>query len=130
VGASARRIKAFLLDQARIAGIGNAYIHDYPLPGAAAPLRKIDSLSGGRDRRLAPGHPGWAAPEPGERRRLYEMDTYGQKGGFTLSQILVGSRRPALPELLYTHPEDQDQGDGQFHLSELSGGRKIVIGYR
>jgi formamidopyrimidine-DNA glycosylase len=39
------KVKAFLLDQSKVAGIGNAYIHDILFLAHLHPLRMITSLA-------------------------------------------------------------------------------------
>lgn len=85
-------IKSFLLDQSRIAGIGNSYIHDILFMAGLHPLRKIESLSGADIDRLH------QAIQDGLRLSLakggaaYEVDLFGKKGGFQVEDIQVGYR--------------------------------------
>ena len=84
------RVKDFLLDQSKLAGIGNAYVHDILWMARLHPLRKISSLSteeiGALHRAIGDG----LRPSLEKGGAFYEMDTYGQKGGFTFDEIQVG----------------------------------------
>ena len=85
-------LKPFLLDQARIAGIGNAYIHDILFLARLHPLRKIPTLSEAEIEALASAIQQGLRPSLEQGGAFYEMDTFGNKGGFTFEQILVGYR--------------------------------------
>jgi len=85
-------LKPFLLDQTRIAGIGNAYIHDILFLARLHPLRKIPTLSEAEIEALADAIQRGLRPSLEQGGAFYEMDTYGKKGGFTAEQILVGYR--------------------------------------
>jgi len=84
------QIKSFLLDQSHLSGIGNSYVHDILFMARLHPLRKIPTLSQADIQSL------WQAIQDGLRPSLekggafYEMDTYGEKGGFTMNDILIG----------------------------------------
>ncbi|GAP08276.1 MAG TPA: formamidopyrimidine-DNA glycosylase [Anaerolinea thermolimosa] len=86
------RVKDFLLDQSKIAGIGNAYIHDILWLAGLHPLRKIDTLTLPDLQRL------YRAIQDGLRPSLelggafYEVDLDGKKGGFTFERVIVGYR--------------------------------------
>ncbi len=83
-------IKSFLLDQSRIAGIGNVYVQDILFEARLHPMRTIDTL--------APEEIDALADAIASRLRLsvemngfaYEMDLFGQKGTFGMDQMLVG----------------------------------------
>ncbi len=87
-----KQLKSFLLDQSKIAGIGNAYIHDILFLARLHPLRKIDSLSDAEIEGL------WQAIQDGLRPSLekggafYELDLFGHKGGFLMEDVLIGYR--------------------------------------
>ncbi len=86
------RVKDFLLDQSKIAGIGNAYVHDILWMARLHPLRKLATLSAeevaGLHRAIDLG----LRPSLEKGGAFYEVDTYGQKGGFTAEEIQVGYR--------------------------------------
>jgi len=85
-------VKSFLLDQARIAGIGNAYIHDILFLARLHPLRRMDSLSHEELDRLYNGIQGGLRPSFEKGGAFYEVNLSGQKGGFTSDKILIGYR--------------------------------------
>ena len=85
-------LKPFLLNQARIAGIGNAYVHDILFLARLHPLRKIPSLSQAEIEALAGAIQDGLRPSLDQGGAFYEVDTYGNKGGFTFEQIRVGYR--------------------------------------
>jgi len=84
------RIKSFLLDQTRIAGIGNAYIHDILFLARLHPLRAINTLSAAEVEALARAIREGLQPSMDKGGAFYETDLYGRKGGFTFDDILIG----------------------------------------
>jgi formamidopyrimidine-DNA glycosylase len=86
------RIKSFLLDQAKIAGIGNAYVHDILFRAKLHPLRTIPTLS---EREIDELH---RAIHAELERSIevggawYEVNLHGGRGGFTAGDLLVGYR--------------------------------------
>jgi formamidopyrimidine-DNA glycosylase len=79
-----------------LAGIGNFYVHDILFLSRLHPLRTIDTLSDVEIEALARAiH---------ERLQLsidkggagYEVNLYGQKGGFVMEDILIGYREGEL----------------------------------
>jgi formamidopyrimidine-DNA glycosylase len=85
-------VKSFLLNQERIAGIGNAYIHDILFLAGLHPLRTIDSLSDDEVKALWNGIRKGLKPSLRKRGAFYERDLYGKKGGFKFEDIIVGYR--------------------------------------
>lgn len=85
-------VKKFLLDQSRIAGIGNAYVHDILFLAKIHPLRRLDSLNHDEVDRLFDAIQDGLRPSLEKGGAFYEVDIYGQKGGFSSDQILVGYR--------------------------------------
>jgi len=85
-------IKTFLLDQSKIAGIGNAYIHDILFLAGLHPLRPIHTLSDAEIDGLAKAIHDGLQPALEKGGAFYEADLYGQKGGFQFDEILVGYR--------------------------------------
>jgi formamidopyrimidine-DNA glycosylase len=81
-----------LLDQSRIAGIGNAYIHDILFMAGLHPLRKIDSLSDGEIPRLFQAIQDGLEVSIAKGGAAYEVDLFGKKGGFQVEDIQVGYR--------------------------------------
>ena len=86
------RVKAFLLDQSRIAGIGNAYIHDILFLARLHPMRKLGSLSDLEISTLFTAIHSGLRPSIEKGGAFYELDLHGEKGGFTMEHILVGYR--------------------------------------
>jgi formamidopyrimidine-DNA glycosylase len=84
------QIKAFLLDQSKIAGIGNSYIHDILFLAGVHPLRPIRSLTADEGRQLFDAIRAGLQPSLDKGGSAYEVDLYGKKGGFTPDDILVG----------------------------------------
>jgi formamidopyrimidine-DNA glycosylase len=84
------RVKSFLLDQSKIAGIGNAYIHDILFLARLHPLRTVDTLTDAEVEALAEAIHDGLQPSIDKGGAFYEVDLYGQKGGFTMDDILVG----------------------------------------
>lgn len=84
------QVKTFLLDQSKIAGIGNAYIHDILFLARVHPLRSIRSLTAEDGQNLFQAIHAGLEPSLGKGGSFYEMDLYGKKGGFTMDDILIG----------------------------------------
>jgi formamidopyrimidine-DNA glycosylase len=85
-------VKAFLLDQEKISGIGNAYIHDILFLAKLHPLRKVDNLSTAEIDGLFEGIQNGLLPSLKLGGGFYEKDTYGNPGGFPFDKVLVGYR--------------------------------------
>jgi formamidopyrimidine-DNA glycosylase len=83
-------IKSFLLNQSLIAGIGNAYVHDVLFMARLHPLRPIDTLTDGEVDGLAEAINGGLQSSIDKGGAFYELNLYGQKGGFTMEDILIG----------------------------------------
>jgi len=85
-------LKAFLLDQSNLAGIGNAYIHDILFLARLHPQRKLDTL--GRDdvTRLAKAIQDGLRPSIRKGGAFYELNLHGKKGGFAKKDIIIGYR--------------------------------------
>ena len=86
------KLKAFLLDQKRIAGIGNAYIHDILYLAKLHPNRIIASLTASETSALFEGIQNGLRPSLAKGGAFYEMNLYGQKGGFQMEDIIIGYR--------------------------------------
>jgi len=83
-------IKSFLLNQSLIAGIGNAYVHDVLFMARLHPSRPIHTLKDGEVEGLAEAINGGLQPSIDKGGAFYELNLYGQKGGFTMEDILIG----------------------------------------
>jgi len=86
------RIKSTLLDQTRIAGIGNAYVHDILFLARLHPQRQIDTLQQDDIDRLAGAIHAGLQPSLDKGGAFYEVSIYGEPGGFTGDDLLVGYR--------------------------------------
>ncbi|MBA4384470.1 MAG: formamidopyrimidine-DNA glycosylase [Anaerolinea sp.] len=86
------KLKAFLLDQSKLAGIGNAYIHDILFLAKLHPNRVITSLSDAEISALYQGIQNGLRPSLDKGGAFYEMNLYGQKGGFLMEDIIIGYR--------------------------------------
>lgn len=86
------RLKAFLLDQSKIAGIGNAYIHDILFLAKLHPMRLLNSLTADEITRLAAAIDQGLRPSLEKGGAFYEVDLHGKKGGFTADDIIIGYR--------------------------------------
>ncbi len=86
------QLKSFLLDQSKLGGIGNFYIHDILFLARLHPLRLIHTLTEAEVKALFEAiHTGLqtAIDKSGSS---YEVDLYGRKGHWTADDILVGYR--------------------------------------
>ena len=85
-------IKSFLLNQKRIAGIGNVYVQDPLFKAGIHPLRRIDTLSDEDVTAL------WRAIRETLQESIdhggsaWELNLYGQKGGWGEEFLVVGYR--------------------------------------
>jgi formamidopyrimidine-DNA glycosylase len=86
------RVKSFLLDQSSIAGIGNAYVHDILFLARLHPLRTLNTLSPTDIENLVSAIHAGLQPSIDKGGAFYEMNLYGEKGGFTMDDILIGYR--------------------------------------
>jgi len=85
-------VKSFLLNQERIAGIGNAYIHDILFLARLHPNRKIDTLSDGEIDGLWQAIQDGLVPSMKKGGAFYERNLRGKHGGFFFDDILIGYR--------------------------------------
>jgi formamidopyrimidine-DNA glycosylase len=83
-------LKKFLLDQDRIAGIGNFYIHDILFQARLHPLRLIQTLSSDEINALTVAIHERLQLSINKGGFFYEMDLYGQKGGFVMTDLVIG----------------------------------------
>ncbi len=85
-------VKSFLLDQSRLAGIGNAYIHDILFLAKLHPLRPIPGLTPAEIDSLYQAIHRGLEPSLSKGGAFYETSLLGQKGGFLMDEILIGYR--------------------------------------
>jgi formamidopyrimidine-DNA glycosylase len=83
-------LKTFLLDQKRIAGIGNFYIHDILFKARLHPLRPVQSLSDAEIRLLHKAIQDRLLTSIRKGGASYEQNLYGQKGGFSMKDLIIG----------------------------------------
>ncbi len=86
------KLKAFLLDQAKVAGIGNAYIHDILFLAKLHPNRLIQSLDDGEIKALFSAIHRGLEPSLEKNGAFYEKDIFGNQGGFAMEDIIIGYR--------------------------------------
>jgi formamidopyrimidine-DNA glycosylase len=84
------QIKAFLMDQKNVGGIGNAYMHDILFKARLHPQKKISDMSGEDIRALYHAIKEILNLSREKGTFAYESDFFGQKGGFTTDDFLVG----------------------------------------
>jgi formamidopyrimidine-DNA glycosylase len=82
-------VKAFLLDQKNLAGIGNAYIHDILFIARLHPLRSLSSMSDAEVERLAHAIHDSLQSSIDKGGAFYEVGLHGEKGGFSMQDILI-----------------------------------------
>ena len=85
-------VKAFLLDQTQLAGIGNAYVHDILFLAGLHPQRTLDTLDRNDAQRLARAIRDGLQPSIKKGGAFYELNLHGKKGGFRKEDILIGYR--------------------------------------
>jgi formamidopyrimidine-DNA glycosylase len=92
------RIKSFLLNQKRIAGIGNAYVHDILFRARLHPLRPIPTMTDEDVKRLHRAIRSEFQRSIKKGAAAYEPDLYGKPGRFSGEDLLVGYRegKPCL----------------------------------
>ena len=86
------KVKSVLLDQSRMAGIGNAYIHDILFLAKLHPNRVVQKLNEQEISNLYQACQDGLLPSLEKGGAFYEKDLYGKKGGFTMDEILIGYR--------------------------------------
>lgn len=86
------QVKAFLMDQKNIGGIGNMYMHDILFKARIHPQRKISDLCDEDIARLYCGIMDILSLSREKGAFAYERDFFGQNGGYTTDYFLVGYR--------------------------------------
>jgi formamidopyrimidine-DNA glycosylase len=92
VAGSRGTVKALLLDQSKLAGIGNSYLHDILFLAHLHPLRKLNTLTDEEMNGLYTAIHSVLELSIQKGTAFYEMDLFGKKGGFTIQDILIGYR--------------------------------------
>jgi formamidopyrimidine-DNA glycosylase len=86
------KVKAILLDQTKMAGIGNAYVHDILFLAKLHPNRLVKKMSEEEITRLYQACRDGLVPSLQKGGAFYEKDLHGNKGGFTMDEIIIGYR--------------------------------------
>jgi formamidopyrimidine-DNA glycosylase len=86
------RLKTNLLDQSKMAGIGNAYIHDILFFAKLHPLCQIPKLDESDMRSLFDAIHRELRMSLDKGGAFYELNLYGNPGGFTEKDIVIGYR--------------------------------------
>ncbi|MCL2517072.1 MAG: hypothetical protein FWF15_00785 [Oscillospiraceae bacterium] len=84
------QIKAFLMDQKNVGGIGNMYMHDILFGARLHPQRKISDMSGDDIERLYKSMVDVLNLSRYKGAFMYENDFFGQKGTYGMDDFLVG----------------------------------------
>lgn len=83
------QLKTMLLDQNKIAGIGNFYIHDILFQSRLHPLRNIQTLSHDEISALANAIHERLQLSTSKGGFYYEFDLYGHHGGFGMDDLII-----------------------------------------
>jgi formamidopyrimidine-DNA glycosylase len=84
------QVKAFLMNQKNVGGIGNMYMHDILFKARLHPQKKISDLSGEEIKLLYNSIMELMNLSREKGTFAYESDFFGQKGGFGTEYFLVG----------------------------------------
>lgn len=82
-------VKSFLVNQANLAGIGNAYIHDILFLARLHPLRRVNSLSDEEIEALAKAIRQGLQPSIEKGGAFWEVDLYGRRGRYGMDDLLI-----------------------------------------
>jgi formamidopyrimidine-DNA glycosylase len=100
------QVKAFLLDQTNVSGIGNMYMHDILFKARLHPKRKISDMDQGDIKRLYDSILEVLNFSREKGTFAYEKDFFGNNGGYTTEHFLVGYKEnkpyPACGETIVT----------------------------
>jgi formamidopyrimidine-DNA glycosylase len=84
------QIKAFLMNQKYISGIGNMYMHDILFKARLHPQKKISDMNGEEIKLLYSSIKDVLNLSLEKGTFSYESDFFGQKGGYTMDYFFVG----------------------------------------
>ena len=84
------QVKAFLMDQKNVGGIGNMYMHDILFRAKQHPQTKISEMNGDEIKLLYDSIMEVLNFSREKNAFAYENDFFGQKGGYTAEYFLVG----------------------------------------
>jgi len=86
------QVKAFLMNQRNVGGIGNMYMHDVLFKARLHPQKKISDMSGEDIRNLYNSIIELMNYSRDKGSFAYENDFFGQKGSYSTDDFLVGYR--------------------------------------
>ncbi|MCL2776276.1 MAG: hypothetical protein FWD71_23485 [Oscillospiraceae bacterium] len=84
------QIKAFLMEQKNVGGIGNMYMHDILFKAKLHPHKKISEIDEDEIKHLYKSIMEVLALSREKGAFAYENDFFGRKGGYTMDYFLVG----------------------------------------
>jgi len=84
------QVKAFLMNQKNVGGIGNMYMHDILFKARLHPQRKISDMTGDDIQRLYNSIMEILNLSRDKGAFSYESDFFGQKGEYSMDYFLVG----------------------------------------
>ena len=84
------QVKPFVLDQKNVGGIGNMYMHDILFKARLHPQKKISDMDETAVARLYDAITGVLNLSREKNAFAYESDFFGQKGGYSMDDFLVG----------------------------------------
>jgi formamidopyrimidine-DNA glycosylase len=84
------QVKAFLMNQKNVGGIGNMYMHDILFKARLHPQKKISDMSGDEIKLLYNSIIEHLNLSREKGAFAYERDFFGQKGGFTMNYFIIG----------------------------------------
>ena len=84
------QVKAFLINQKNVGGIGNMYMHDILFKAGLHPQKKISDMTPDDVKRLYDSMMSVLELSRSKGSFSYESDFFGQKGGYSLDDFLIG----------------------------------------
>ena len=84
------QIKAFLMNQKNVGGIGNMYMHDILFKAGLHPQKKISDMSGDDISRLYDSIQSVLGTSRAKGSFEYEKDFFGQGGQFSVADLIIG----------------------------------------
>jgi len=84
------QIKAFLMNQKNVGGIGNMYMHDILFKASLHPQKKISDMSDDDVKRIYDSILAVLNLSREKGSFSYENDFFGQKGGYSIDDFIVG----------------------------------------
>ena len=84
------QVKAFLMNQKNVGGIGNMYMHDILFKAGLHPQKKISDMSADDVQRLYDSIYAILDTSRAKGAFSYEPDFFGEKGGYSVEDFLIG----------------------------------------